>query len=125
MSAKKDEMLIRVSSAQIGCLVFRKSNHEKTRNERKNGTKKDMLGKISSYLSVSIWRRRMMFGSLGALAGFGYYYFVGCYSGTCPITGNPYISTIYGAAIGLLMVNGNRKEATKSKGAENGTGQTI
>ncbi len=41
---------------------------------------------------------------LGAIAGFGYYYFIGCYSGTCLITSNPWISTIYGTAIGLLVV---------------------
>jgi len=39
---------------------------------------------------------------IGAAAGFAYYRFVGCSSGTCPITGNPYISTIYGAVVGAL-----------------------
>ncbi len=39
---------------------------------------------------------------LGAVAGFAYYRFVGCASGTCPITSNPYISTIYGAVMGAL-----------------------
>jgi hypothetical protein len=40
---------------------------------------------------------------LGAIAGFAYYRFVGCASGACPITGNPFISTIYGAVMGALM----------------------
>ena len=39
---------------------------------------------------------------LGAAAGFAYYRFVGCSSGTCPITSNPVISTIYGAVMGAL-----------------------
>ena len=39
---------------------------------------------------------------LGAAGGFAYYRFVGCSSGACPITGNPYISTIYGAVIGIF-----------------------
>jgi hypothetical protein len=39
---------------------------------------------------------------LGALGGFAYYKFVGCASGACPITSNPYISTIYGAVIGVF-----------------------
>ncbi len=42
---------------------------------------------------------------IGALGGFLYYKFVGCYSGTCPITGNPLISTLYGAAIGFVFTN--------------------
>jgi len=40
--------------------------------------------------------------ALGAAAGFAYYKFVGCASGACPLTSNPYISTIYGALIGAF-----------------------
>ena len=40
---------------------------------------------------------------VGALLGFAYYFFIGCNSGTCAITSNPYISTIYGGVIGLLL----------------------
>lgn len=39
----------------------------------------------------------------GALAGLAYWYFVGCASGKCAITSNPYISTIYGGVTGWLM----------------------
>jgi len=42
----------------------------------------------------------------GALVGFVYQRFIGCRTGTCPITSNPYISTLYGAAVGLLMARG-------------------
>ena len=38
---------------------------------------------------------------IGAVLGFSYYYFIGC-NGSCPISGNPYISTLYGAGLGLL-----------------------
>jgi len=49
---------------------------------------------------------RLIIGiALGAAAGFAYYRFVGCSSGACPITGNPYISTIYGAVIGALLAH--------------------
>jgi len=42
-------------------------------------------------------------GSLGAVAGYAYYYFIGCHSGTCPITSKPLNSTVYGALMGLLI----------------------
>jgi len=41
--------------------------------------------------------------TVGALGGYLYYYYVGCLSGTCPITSNPYRMTIYGALIGYLL----------------------
>jgi len=39
----------------------------------------------------------------GGIGGFAWYYFVGCTSGTCPITSNPYISILWGAAMGYLV----------------------
>lgn len=40
---------------------------------------------------------------IGAVAGFAYYKLVGCSSGTCPLTSNPFITTLYGAAVGALL----------------------
>jgi hypothetical protein len=42
----------------------------------------------------------------GAAFGFGYHKLVGCSSGSCPITANPYISTLYGAVMGFLVGGG-------------------
>ena len=40
---------------------------------------------------------------LGGLAGLAWHRLVGCRTGACPITANPYISASYGAMLGLLM----------------------
>lgn len=42
---------------------------------------------------------------IGAVAGYLYYHFVGCASGTCAITSKPINSTIYGAVLGGLLGN--------------------
>jgi hypothetical protein len=44
----------------------------------------------------------LILGAAGALAGFLYWKFVGCQSGTCPIKSVWYWSTLYGALIGML-----------------------
>lgn len=44
---------------------------------------------------------------LGALVGyFVFYKFIGCANGSCPITSNKFVSTIYGTIIGLLLAAG-------------------
>lgn len=40
---------------------------------------------------------------IGCILGFVYYKLVGCPTGSCPITSNPYSSTIYGGVIGFLI----------------------
>jgi len=39
----------------------------------------------------------------GGAADFAYYHFIGCASGSCPITSNPSISTAYGAMVGAFL----------------------
>lgn len=51
---------------------------------------------------------------IGAIAGYAYYYFVGCASGTCAITSKPLNSTLYGAVMGGLLADLFKKEKTKS-----------
>ena len=47
---------------------------------------------------------RLIFGVvLGGLCGFAVYYFIGCASGTCPITSNPWLSTLLGVISGVLL----------------------
>ena len=47
---------------------------------------------------------------LGAVAGYAYYHFVGCLSGTCAITSKPLNSTLYGALMGGLIFSSFKKE---------------
>jgi outer membrane lipoprotein SlyB len=42
---------------------------------------------------------------VGGALGFAYYKFVGCSTGTCPLTSNPVISTIYGTVVGSLIAS--------------------
>jgi hypothetical protein len=52
--------------------------------------------------------KTLLFLAAGALVGYGYHRLVGCRTGACPITANPYISTLYGALLGYLMSGGLR-----------------
>ena len=47
---------------------------------------------------------------IGAIAGWCYWYFVGCASGTCPITSKPLNSAIYGAVLGALVLSLLKKD---------------
>ncbi len=49
----------------------------------------------------------------GAIAGFLYWNFIGCASGTCAITSNPYNSTIYGSVMGGLLFSMFQPEEKK------------
>ena len=46
----------------------------------------------------------------GAVIGFAYQRLIGCRTGTCPLTSNPYISTLYGALVGLFVSGSLRYE---------------
>ena len=56
---------------------------------------------------------------IGALAGFLYWNFVGCNSGTCAITSSPINSTLYGSVMGGLvfsMFKNDKKEKNDISG---------
>jgi hypothetical protein len=44
-------------------------------------------------------------GVLGAIAGYLYYFYIGCSSGTCAITSKPINSTLYGSFMGGLVLD--------------------
>jgi hypothetical protein len=42
---------------------------------------------------------------IGGLAGFLYFYFVGCKSGSCAITSSPYMSVLWGGFMGFFLIS--------------------
>lgn len=44
----------------------------------------------------------IIFASAGAIAGFLYWKYFGCLSGTCPIKSVWYLSTLFGGLLGFL-----------------------
>jgi hypothetical protein len=57
----------------------------------------------------------ILFTSLGAILGFLYYFFIGCRSGSCPITSNGYISSLYGAVFGLILGWDTKKNSKENE----------
>ena len=52
---------------------------------------------------------KMLIGAVvGGVLGYGLYRFVGCSTGACPITSNPWISTIFGMILGALVSGGGK-----------------
>ena len=49
------------------------------------------------------WMRPALFTIGGVLAGLAYYHFIGCATGSCPITSNPVSSMVYMGLIGWLL----------------------
>lgn len=55
---------------------------------------------------------------LGAVGGYAYYHFIGC-EGGCPITGNPWISTFYGAMMGAILLIPPKKKEPRNESGNN------
>lgn len=52
---------------------------------------------------------------VGALGGYLYWKFVGCNTGTCPITSSPLNSTLYGAVLGGLFLSIFKRKPKKKE----------
>jgi hypothetical protein len=52
---------------------------------------------------------------VGLIAGYAYYHYVGCMSGTCAITSKPVNSSLYGGLMGGLFFNLFVKEQSKKR----------
>lgn len=68
---------------------------------------------------MSTFLKKNLFGLIGlaagAIGGYAYYYFIGCKTGSCPLTSNPYISVIFGAVIGYLLLDMFKKKETSDE----------
>jgi len=66
--------------------------------------------------TLTKYRFKILFVISGAISGFLYWHFVGCMSGTCPITSNWYTVVPYGMVLGWLIseiVKPNKKKEIK------------
>jgi len=52
---------------------------------------------------MQVYLRALIGGIIGALIGFGIYKFVGCRTGACPLSGNPWIATLLWGLLGAMM----------------------
>jgi hypothetical protein len=62
------------------------------------------------------WSKRILPVVFGAGGGYAYYYFIGCASGACPISSNPYISIFFGGVLGALFIPRTQKEGDALEG---------
>lgn len=72
-------------------------------------------------MKVIIWGLGI---AMGAVGGYLYWYYVGCASGSCPITSSPVNSSLYGGLMGGLLVNSfktSKKEIIHPEKKELGT----
>jgi hypothetical protein len=60
---------------------------------------------VKEFITSSYFLRPFLGIVIGGIAGYLYYHFVGCASGSCAITGNPYMSAIAGGFLGFFALN--------------------
>lgn len=63
---------------------------------------------------IKKYRKQVLGILIGAVLGYCYYFFVGCKSGSCLISSNPFVSVPYGALLGFLFVGTFKKKENAS-----------
>lgn len=58
-------------------------------------------------MTMSLFRP-LLGAVVGAAVGFAIYKFVGCRTGACPLTGNPWVAMMVWGAIGAMMASSPR-----------------
>jgi len=69
---------------------------------------------------AGLWRRfslsparAILTAALGAAGGAAYAHFIGCRTGTCPLTSNVWVAGLYGALVGGIVGWPNRRAAAR------------
>lgn len=65
---------------------------------------------FKEFIKSSYFLKPLLGVIIGGIAGFLYYHFVGCASGSCAIASNPYMSTIGGSFLGFFLINSPRSK---------------
>lgn len=64
-----------------------------------------MSSEKSSYKSKYHWYYIILGIAIGCAAGYAYFYFVGCRSGSCALKSNPYYNMLLGSLIGYIATD--------------------
>lgn len=51
------------------------------------------------------WLSILIGTAIGLLAGYAYFYFIGCRSGACPLRANPYYNMLLGGLLGYIVTD--------------------
>lgn len=70
-----------------------------------NISESNVVSKTKTFLTSRNTIKNFLGLLAGALGGFLYYRLVGCKSGTCAITSNPYMSILWGGLMGYLVAD--------------------
>ena len=70
-----------------------------------NNSETTTLNKTKAFFTSRNTIKNFMGLLLGVTGGYLYYHFIGCTSGTCAITSNPYMSILWGGLMGYLVAD--------------------
>ena len=86
--------------------IFYKNKMENSEIDNSNPSKKTIKEKLKKYFKL----QHIIGVIVGGLAGFLYYYFIGCANGACALKSNPYYTILLGILLGYLVADLFRKK---------------
>lgn len=70
-----------------------------------NNSGSTLMDKTKAWFSSRNTIKNLIGLLVGVIGGYLYYHFVGCSSGGCAITSNPYMSILWGGLMGYLLAD--------------------